>query len=82
VKVAVVFEPDPELGPDPLDDAETPRRLGEFLDSERVDILLIWREYGNQFDDGFRTHIVPSGVWENVTSDQVDDVIARLGDLS
>jgi hypothetical protein len=78
MKVAVVFEPDPDLGSDPLDEAKQPRRLGEFLDSEKVDVLLIYRDVGEQFDGGFRTHILSSGIWENLTRQQISEALAPL----
>lgn len=81
MKLAVVFEPDASLGTDPKDKHDTPRKLGEFLDTDDVDVLLIWREYGDQFDGGSRTHTIPTGVWEHITTDQVTDVLDRLGDL-
>lgn len=81
VKVSIVFEPDPDLGPDPEDEAQSPRRLGEFIDSDKTDVLLMWREYGEQFEDGNRTHIISTGVWENITADQMDDILERLGDF-
>jgi hypothetical protein len=78
MKVAVVFEPDPDLGSDPLDEAKQPRRLGEFLDSDRVDVLLIYREVGEQFEGGSRTNILSSGIWENLTVEQIDQALAPL----
>lgn len=80
MKVAIVYEPDPDLGFDPLDEAKTPRRLGEWIDSEKTDVLLMYREYGDQFEDGYRTHIVPSGVWENLTAEQIEDALAAIND--
>ncbi len=78
MKVAIVYEPDPELGPDPLDEAKLPRRLGDFIDSEKTDVLVVWREYGERFEDGVRTHIVAAGVWENVTEEQFDEAMAAI----
>lgn len=78
MKVAIVYEPDPDLGPDPLDEANKPRRLGEFIDSDKTDVLLMYREYGDEFEDGFRTHILPSGIWENLTSEQIEDALAAI----
>lgn len=78
MKVAIVFEPDLDLGTDPLDEHNTPRRLGEFLDSDRMDVLVAWREWGDQFEDGFRTHFVGSGIWENLTEEQYDDLLGLL----
>lgn len=81
MKVAVVFDPDPDLGPDPLDEAKVPRRLGEFWDSDKFDIVLLVREYGDQFEDGSRTHIFSSGIWENLDPDDVADAIAHISQL-
>lgn len=80
MKVAIVFEPDPDLGPDPFDEAGQPRRLGEFLDSDRTDILLIYREIGEQFEGGSRTHVIASGVWENLSEEQVDQALAWINE--
>jgi hypothetical protein len=66
VKIAVVFEPDPDLGVDPLDEAKQLRRQGLFIDSDKTDTLLVFREYGEEFEGGNRTHIFSSGIWENV----------------
>lgn len=78
MKVSIVFDPDPELGPDPLDEHGAERRLGEFLDSDRTDILVVWREIGEQFEDGARTHVIGSGIWENLSQEQIDQVDAWL----
>lgn len=78
MKVAIVYEPDLELGPDPLDEAKEPRRLGDFIDSEKTDVLVVWREFGDQFEDGSRTHLVPGGSWENLTEGQLDQVVQWL----
>jgi hypothetical protein len=78
VKVAIVFEPDPDLGPDPEDEAKQPRRLGEFLDSDKLDVFVAWREIGEQFEGGSRTHFVGSGVWENLSEEQYDQLKAWL----
>jgi len=79
VKVSIVFEPDEDLGPDPLDDtAKSPRRLGEFLDSDKLDIFVAWREVGEQFEGGSRIHFVGSGIWENMDDEQYDQVLGWL----
>lgn len=69
MRVAVVFDPDPSLGPDPLDEAKQPRRIGEFIGPDQ-DALLVWREYGDAFEDGCRTHVIGQGIWENVTQEE------------
>lgn len=83
MKVAVVFEPDPELGPDPKDGADPPdwRSQGVFLDGDHDDILLLWRRYGEQYDDGLRTEVVSSGIWENVTLEQIRDAVDHITEL-
>ena len=78
MKVAIVFEPDEDLGPDPMDDAKAPRRLGEFLDSDKLDVLVAWREVGEQFEGGSRTHYISSGIWENLSEEQYDQIDAWL----
>ena len=78
MKVAIVFEPDPDLGHDPLDETEEPRRLGIFIDSMTEDVLLMHRRYGEQFSDGYRTDIYASGIWENVTVEQVEQAMGII----
>ena len=80
MRVALVFDPDPSLGSDPLDEAEQPRRLGEFIDSDQ-DALLVWREYGEAFEDGYRTHVIGQGIWESVTLDQMERALTVIGRL-
>ena len=77
MRVAIVWEPDPDLGLDPLDKAKMPRRLGEFIDSGS-DAFVVWREWGEQFDGGYRNHIVGMGIWENLTAEQVDEALAAI----
>ena len=79
MQVAIVFEPLPELGPDPRDEAKMPRRLGEFIDDDK-DCFVVWREYGEQFEDGWRDHVVGQGIWENLTVDQIDQVLGWLSE--
>jgi hypothetical protein len=78
VRVAIVFDPDPDLGHDPLDPAKEPRALGMFIDSDKDDVLLVHRRYGEQYEDGIRTDIYVSGVWENVDIDRFDEAIAHI----
>jgi hypothetical protein len=78
VKVAVVFEPDPDLGHDPMDETKETRRLGVFIDSDKEDVLLVHRRYGEQFKEGIRTDIYASGVWENVDLDRFEDAIGHI----
>ena len=79
--VTVVYAPQPELGPDPLDTtAQTSRRLGDVI-TEHEDMLLVWREWGEQFTDGSRTHVVSTGSWANITHDQIVDTLDTLGSM-
>lgn len=78
MKVAIVFEPDPDLGFDPLDQHQSVRRQGEFLDSERLDIFIAWREVGDQFEGGSRTHFIGAGIWENLSESQHEQLFAWL----
>lgn len=78
MKVSLVFDPDPDLGHDPMDGAKEHRRLGIFIDSDKEDVLLVHRRYGEQFEGGNRTDIYSSGIWENVTLDQVEGAIDYL----
>jgi hypothetical protein len=78
VKIAVVFDPDPELGPDPLDSAEEVRSIGEFIDSSKFDVLLIWREWGEQFEGGARTHVVGGGTWAHLSRETIENALIYL----
>lgn len=78
MKVAIVFDPDADLGPDPRDEHQAVRRLGEFLDSDKLDILVAWREIGEQFEGGSLTHFVGSGIWENLSEEQYSQLQAWL----
>lgn len=75
--VLVVYAPDPDLGPDPLDDKARPRRLGDRLPSG-MDKLIIWREWGVEFDGGSRTHVIGDGSWSHLTSDQIVDALSAI----
>lgn len=75
--IAVVFAP--ALEPDPKDSAQMPRRLGELI-PDGSDFVLIWREWGEQFEDGKRTHVLSSGAWENITRDQITGALASILD--
>ena len=81
MKVSLVFAPDPDLGHDPMDEAKEPRSLGVFIDSDKEDVLLVHRRYGDQFEDGIRTDIYSSGVWESVTIEQMEAAIAHIEEL-
>lgn len=81
MKVSLVFAADPDLGPDPLDPANEDRALGIFIDSDKDDVLLLHRRYGDQYEGGNRTDIYSSGIWENLDPDDVADAIAQLSEL-
>lgn len=81
MKIALVFDPDPELGPDPLDPHKRDRRIGEWFDSEKADVVLLIRQYSDEFEDGYETQVWSSGIWENVDGDQIEDVLQRLSEL-
>ena len=78
MKVALVFDPDPDLGTDPLDDAQEPRALGIWIDTDKEDVLLLHRRYGEQFEEGNRTDIYSSGIWENLDIDRVSDALSAI----
>lgn len=78
----MIFDPDPSLGFDPDDAAKAPRRLGDFLDSDS-DVFLVYRQYSDAFEDGYRDVVLSQGIWENVTVEQVDAVLVLLsGEVS
>lgn len=81
MKISLVFDPDPDLGHDPLDETKEPRSLGIFIDSDRDDVLLLHRRYGEQYEGGNRTDIWASGIWENVDIDRIEEAIAHIGEL-
>jgi hypothetical protein len=81
VKISLVFEPDPDLGTDPLDEAKDLRSQGIFIDSDKEDVLLMHRRYGEQYEGGNRTDIYASGIWENLDIDQVSEALDRLQEL-
>lgn len=79
MKVAIVFSP--SIEPDPLDAHAQERSLGEFIDTDKgIDVLLVWREWGEQFEGGSRTHVISSGTWENITPEQVDATLDALSE--
>jgi len=78
--VAVVYEPNVNLGPDPLDSVQVARRLGDLI-TPGTDLLLIWREWGEEYPGGSRTHVVGDGIWQNVMLDRIAEAIEGLSDL-
>ena len=80
MKVAIVFDPDSALGPDPLDEAQEPRRQGWFI-GDAEDAIVIHREWGEQFEGGSRTHVFSQGAWENVSLDAFVDALASIEDF-
>jgi hypothetical protein len=80
MKVSLVFDPDPDLGPDPLDEAKEPRSLGVFIDSRNSDVLILHRKFGDQYGDGVRTEVYASGVWEHLDMDGTLDRLLEVLD--
>lgn len=77
MNVAIVFGPNPDLGTDPLDDAKMPRREGVVI-SPTEDCIVIWREWGEQFDGGSRTHCVSQGAWENLSLSDFETMLEAI----
>jgi hypothetical protein len=79
VKVSIVFPPSPQLGPDPLDTtARKDRRIGEFLDGDKLDVLVIWREVGEEYEGGQRTQIASAGIWSRLTASQIETALEAI----
>lgn len=76
MKVLILFEPD-ETCVDPKDGALVGRKHYEMVQPSQ-DAIVMWREYGDAFEGGYRTHIVGNGVFENVT---IDNGLAALEEL-
>jgi hypothetical protein len=77
VKVVMLFsvspdEPDPERG-------HPEGGLHYELVADGVDCMVVWREWGDQFEGGFLDHFVTQGIWENVTREQIDEIVTALG---
>lgn len=73
-----MFGPDESCGPDPLDTAKTPRSHYDFI-GDNGDVLVIWREYGEQFEGGNRTHVAGQGIFENIgNAKKIGRAIERL----
>jgi hypothetical protein len=60
----VIFEGDPEM-PDPESGHPEGVIRGEFLPSG-TDMLIFYREWGEQFPGGSRTHMLSDGAWSNL----------------
>lgn len=76
----IVFDVNPDLGTDPLDEVGQPRREGVVIGPDQ-DAIVIWREWGDQFEGGSRTHVVGQGAWENVRLDTWEEVLRLAEDL-
>lgn len=76
MKVILLFEPDAEFcKPDPLDILQAPRP--HFLEIPAgADVVTIWREWNEAYEGGYTDHVFSTGIFENVTSDQTDAMIA------
>lgn len=71
-----MFEPDEAV----LDGDGHPTMRGAWIDTRHDDMLLVWREYGEQFDGGMRTHVVSAGAFEHITHAQIVSLLAHLRD--
>lgn len=80
--LTIVFEPDPSMGPDPSDDATPPdpRRQGLVLDSNKDDLILIYRSYGDQYINGERTTVIGTGIWLHANLRQIGELIESLNE--
>lgn len=83
MKISIVFEPNAEWGPDPLDPHGKVRAMGEFYDTDNqpIDVLLVVREYGEKPGDQPLTHFYMTGAWEShgdVMMEQVMEVLDQL----
>lgn len=78
--VSMVFDPLPDLGPDPKDDtARQPRRLGYYFEGDD-DFIIMHREWGGEFPGGSRTHVWCGGSWQHITQDQISAIIQVASD--
>jgi len=77
VIVTIVYDVDPDLGPDPNDPHAQSRRIGEVI-GDGADCFVVWRQWGDEYEGGFRDRVVGQGVWENLTEEQVDAAIAVI----
>lgn len=76
MRVVILFEPDEDCV-DPKDRAKIPRRHYDEV-PRSGDVIVMWREYGEAFRDGSRTHYVGSGIFEHVREKDLDKAIAKL----
>jgi hypothetical protein len=76
VRVVMLFEADPEM-PDPERGHPNGALTYEHL-SENSDCFVVWREWGEQFEDGYRDHIIGQGIWEHLTDEQINDALAAI----
>jgi hypothetical protein len=80
MKVIMLFAADAEM-PDPERGHPEGAQTYELI-PENADCFVVWREWGEEFEGGYRDHIIGQGIWENLTGDQVDVVLEGLsGDL-
>lgn len=83
MRIAILYGPDDSCGPDPLDNHNVPRRHYDFVPDD-ADAIVIWREvHGDpDTDDGVvTTHVVGSGVFENVTIPEALAALEEIGSL-
>lgn len=72
----MLFSEDPEM-PDPERGHPDGVQAYEFL-PEDTDCFVVWREWGEAFEGGYRSHIISQGIWENLTVEQIDEAIAAI----
>lgn len=52
--------------------------LTDYINTKTEDTLLIWREWGEDFQNGARIHIVAAGAWENLPDEFLHELANRL----
>lgn len=78
--IAIVFAPDPDLGTDPRDAHGEPRRQGMVI-PPGADVIVVYREWGDEFVGGSRTSVISDGQWEHIGIENVAAAINGLDDL-
>lgn len=66
---------------DARDPAKQPLRLGWHIGGDE-DFIVIHREWGEQFQDGVRTHLWSGGIWHSMTVEDVVRALAVIEDPS
>lgn len=60
---------------DQPDGTKTP---GTWLNSKSDDFVVVWREWGDEHPNGYRTHVLAQGIYEGVTFRDVDNALIHL----